>query len=64
MKEAILHHYRRLRDHGYTAEAALMGARNHLYFIECLRQQITEEKRRSRAAKKGWKTRRINQTKG
>ena len=60
---AARHHYRRFRDeYGEQffrpAEAAWNSARAHVHFMERLSADCAEHKRRSRAAKRGWKARR------
>lgn len=60
---AARHHYRRFRaEHGEafyrTAESAWNSARAHVHFMERLSADVAEHKRRSRAAKRGWKARR------
>lgn len=58
MNTATLHHFKRFRAQGYTAEAALLSARSHLHFVATLRDMNAKHKRRSVAAKKAWKVRR------
>jgi hypothetical protein len=61
MNAAILYHYRKNRACGQTAEAALSGARHHLYFMERLNTDLKAYKNRSKAAKRGWKKRRARE---
>ena len=58
MNAAVAHHYKRLRaTTNYTAEAAYASAKRHLHFVARLEADVKESKRRSKAARKGWKTR-------
>lgn len=64
--EVALHYYarfRRLNDEpfGRPALAAWNSARSFVHFRERLSESVKTDKRRTRAAKKGWKTRRANQ---
>ncbi len=44
--------------YGYHAAAALHAARGHLHFRASLAEAVANAKKRSRAAKRGWRTRR------
>lgn len=43
---------------GFHAQAAYWSARRHFHFVKTLGEDLAKHKRRSEAAKKGWKTRR------
>jgi len=71
MNQAILHHFKRIRAHqrehnggsaitGEHAISAHLQAKSHIHFMANLRKDIAASKKRGRAAKRGWKTRRAN----
>lgn len=43
---------------GCHAQAAYWSARRHFHFVKTLRENLKAHKRRSKAARKGWKKRR------
>lgn len=51
------HHYHRYRSAGYSALVAWNSARAHLNFMARLKSSIDASDKRSRAAKKAWRTR-------
>jgi hypothetical protein len=68
MNANLLHHYRRFRQHqaehdgggawpGEHALCAYRSARSHIHFLERLSADVASSKRRSKAAKSGWKKR-------
>ncbi|PHS13438.1 MAG: hypothetical protein COA78_06795 [Blastopirellula sp.] len=72
MQQAIIHHYRRCRQHqaenngggaaeGFHASCALSSAKSHIHFMKNLKSKISKHKKASRAARRGWKTRRANE---
>lgn len=46
---------------GWHATAAFLSAKRHFHFVARLSAQVAEDKRRSKAAKKGWATRRARE---
>ncbi len=54
-------YYRELRAKGYGVRAAVMAVRRHDHFRKELSARVKLDKKRTRSAKKGWKTRRANQ---
>lgn len=73
MDKSIVHHYRRFRAQqmetyngesggsaavGFHAYAAYESARRHIYFMANLKHTNRIYKKRSNAARKGWKKRR------
>ncbi len=58
-KAARAHFYRKFRGNmERSAESAFASARSHIHFLASLHKMVTESKRRSRAAKRGWAKRR------
>jgi hypothetical protein len=57
-------YYRQLRRDGLTVQAAVRGVRQYDMFRSRLASYVAAGDKRSRAAKKGWKTRRANLKKG
>lgn len=53
-------YYRELRNHGYGVRNAVMTVRRHEHFRKQLSSRVKLDKKRTLAAKKGWKTRRAN----
>lgn len=45
---------------GFHATAAFLGTKRHFHFRKTLSARVAQDKRRSAASKKGWKTRRAN----
>lgn len=58
MNNAVVHYYRDFRAKGYPALAAWNSARSFVAFRARLSADVKAANKRSRAAKKGWKTRR------
>lgn len=57
-KSSIAHYYRLFRGNmERTAESAYHSARSHVFFLRRLDETIKAGKKRSRAAKRGHKTR-------
>lgn len=52
--------YRQSRANGAGVQAAVLNVRRHWAFIKTLSADVKAAKKRTRAAKKGWKTRRAN----
>ena len=68
MDENLRHHFRRFRQHqadndgggawpGEHAMTALRSARAHIHFMKRLGAYLAASKKRSAAAKRGWKNR-------
>lgn len=62
MTTAIGHYYRqfRQRDPNRTALSAYLSAKSFVAFRARLSESVAQDKRRAKAAKKGWKTRRAS----
>ncbi len=54
-------YYRKLRAQGYGVSDAVNTVRRHDYFRKTLSATVKLNNKRTKAAKKGWKTRRANQ---
>ena len=54
-------YYRELRSKGYGVADAVRTVRRHDFFLKDLSARVKLDKKRTKAAKKGWKTRRANQ---
>jgi hypothetical protein len=50
--------YQQARANGQGAQDAINGVRRHWAFIRDLSASVKQDKKRSKAAKRGWKTRR------
>lgn len=60
-KSAIAHFYRKFRGNlERTAESAYQSARSHVHFLKRLDAMVRGGKKRSRAAKRGHRTRMTN----
>jgi multidrug resistance efflux pump len=53
-------YYQKLRASDYGVADAVRTVRRHDHFVKDLRARVAQDKKRSKAAKKGWKTRRAN----
>lgn len=65
MVSEAAHYYRKFRAHGdeplfHSAVAAWNSARSFVYFRKTLRADVAASAKRSKSAKKAWKTRRAN----
>jgi hypothetical protein len=49
MNAAVLHYYRKYREHGYTAEAALASARSFVHFRKRLAAMVKPKRKRKGA---------------
>lgn len=63
MSPAVLHYYRQFRTDGVEpfarpAAYAVASAKRHIAFRAQLSADVKDHKKRSKAAKKAWKTRR------
>jgi hypothetical protein len=62
-RAARIHYYKsaRARNPETPVLALWIGALRELHFRETLSRDVAEHKRRSKAAKRGWKQRRVNE---
>lgn len=60
MNTAVAHYYRMFRGNmGRPAESAFESAKRHINFRKRLGQMVASGDKRSAAAKRGWKKRRV-----
>ena len=59
-RHAMTHYYKQFRSDHCGALAAWLSAKRHIHFRKTLTEDIKAYQKRSKAAKKAWKTRRAN----